>query len=186
MLYPKSSKRLADAQFVLVICGVYAGVTSIMIARGAEANPSCFSSSGLSDPLDTILPLYTRAAMVTNNAFQNTKYCIYAMDLACTSKAPVPGIKTIRHKLKSDMSHLKDYKSLCELLGLDYEVCKEKDKKIGDVLPGLEGKLKTENEEVERETKGELRRKLPKLMEEKEGSSLITNKENGEPVISQV
>lgn len=137
-----------------------------MIARGAEANPSCFSPSGLSDPMDVILPLYTRVSMVVNNAFQNTKYCIYAMDLASTSKPAIPGIKNIRHKLKSDMSHLKDYRSLCELLGLDYDAIVDKEKRIGDVLTELEGKLKVEDGLVERETESELlRRKVPKVMQ---------------------
>lgn len=31
-----------------------------MIARGAEANPSCFSSTGLADPITEIIPRYLR------------------------------------------------------------------------------------------------------------------------------
>lgn len=166
-----------------------------MIARGAEANPSCFSASGLSDPMDIILPLYTRVSMVVNNAFQNTKYCIYAMDLASTSKPPIPGIKSVRHKLKSDMSHLKDYKSLCGLLGLDYDAIIEKEKRIGDVLNELEGKLKVEDRQVERETESELRRKVPKVMQaesesgdkkrQEDEESSTSSKEN-EPVLVSV
>lgn len=156
------------------------GVTSIMIARGAEANPSCFASDGLRDPIDTILPLYTRTAMVVANAFQNSKYCINAMDLACTSKPPSPGIKQIRHKLKSDMTHLKDYKSLCELLGLNYEELSAKEKRVQDVLPDLEGRLSSQNEEVHRETEGELKRKVPKLMEAEKQMEKKSEKEEQE------
>lgn len=40
--------------------GYTAGVTSIMIARGAERNPSCFRPEGLLDPSDIVSPLYLR------------------------------------------------------------------------------------------------------------------------------
>lgn len=161
-------------------------MTSIMIARGAEANPSCFSSAGLSDPIDTILPLYTRIAMVVENAFQNTKYCIYAMDLSVSPNKPQAGDKQKRHKLKSDMSHLKDYPSLCELLGLDYDECRSKEKRIQDVLPDLESKLKAENEEIKEEMEDELKRKLPAVKAVNEGlnDGSVSEKENEKPIPS--
>lgn len=40
--------------------GSTAGVTSIMIARGAERNPSCFRPEGLLDPSAIVSPLYLR------------------------------------------------------------------------------------------------------------------------------
>jgi tRNA-dihydrouridine synthase 2 len=131
-----------------------------MIARGAEANPSCFSPSGLEDPIDVILPLYTRVAMVTNNIFSNSKYCMAAMDLAKSSKEPVPGIKQIRHKLKADMTHVKEYKGLCELLKVDYEAA-SRVKRIEDVLPGLREKMTVQGKEIRDETEEELKRKIP-------------------------
>jgi len=149
-----------------------------MIARGAEANPSCFSASGLSDPIETVLPLYTRISMVVDNAFQNTKYCIYAMDLSASPYKSIPGTKQKRHQLKSDMSHLKDYNSLCSLLGIDYEECKKKEHTVQDVLPDLETKLKVENEEIREETEYELKRKLPSR--ELDGQNETTKEEVSE------
>lgn len=149
-----------------------------MIARGAEANPSCFSSSGLVDPMETVLPLYTRIAMVVDNAFQNSKYCIYAMDLSASPYKTQPGSKSKRHELKSEMSHLKDYPSLCSLLGVDYGECRKKEKRIQDVLPDLEGKLRVENEEIREETDEELKRKLPSKVVNNEIEDGSSGKEN--------
>ena len=36
------------------------GVSSIMIARGAEANASCFREEGYLDPIETVIPLYLK------------------------------------------------------------------------------------------------------------------------------
>lgn len=36
------------------------GVSSVMIARAAEANPSCFSRSGLADPISEVIPKLLR------------------------------------------------------------------------------------------------------------------------------
>lgn len=156
-----------------------------MIARGAEANPSCFSTSGLCDPAETILPLYTRLAMVVDNAYQNSKYCLYAMDLSASPRRSEPGTKQKRHKLKSDMSHLKDYPSLCELLGVDYEECRKKEKKIGDVLPDLQAKLSVQNEEIREEVEEELKRKLPmKAVHGVDPSESPSSGKENEPVLS--
>lgn len=162
-----------------------------MIARGAEANPSCFSKEGLQDPISTILPLYTRISMVVDNAFQNSKYCIYAMDLSVSPKQPQAGDKQKRHKLKSDMSHLKDYPSLCELLGLNYEELRRKEKRIQDVLPGLEHKLSLQNEEIREEVEDEMKkRKLPvkvvlgAVVHGDDEASISSEKENEMPASS--
>jgi len=149
------------------------GVTSIMIARGAEDNASCFAPS-LADPLTEVLPLYTKLAVLTNNAFQNTKYCIYQMDLGKTSKPPVPGIKQTRVKFRNDLSHLKTYDGLCELLGIDYEECNAI-KSIEEVLPGLEGKLRAQDGEIARETREELRA----VAAEGDGTSHVVSPANG-------
>jgi tRNA-dihydrouridine synthase len=162
----------------LIVWAGLTGVTSIMIARGAEANPSCFSPSGLKDPMETILPLYTRIAMVVDNAFQNSKYCIYAMDLSASPYKTQPGSKSKRHELKSEMSHLKDYPSLCTLLGIDYEECRKNEKRIQDVLPDLEGKLRVENEEIREETDEELKRKVPLKIVSGEMQAGSSGKEN--------
>lgn len=149
-----------------------------MIARGAEANPSCFSPSGLQDPIDVILPRYTQIAMLTNNHFQNTKYCIYAMDLAATSKEPVPGIKATRLKLKQDMSHLKTYEALCKLLNLDYEAYNNV-KDINEVLPGLKEKLARQDRVIEAVENGEEASKQT-FVQSNEGTSGLHEEEEEE------
>ena len=131
------------------------GVTSIMIARGAEANPSCFQSSGkLLDPIEEVIPRYARVALFTANHFPNAKYCINAMDLSATWKPPEPGIKAKRQDIRTTLSRLKGYEGLCELFGVDYEKAKEED--LADILPGLSERLQAENREIERETQEDL------------------------------
>ena len=60
---------------------------------------------------------------------------------------------------------------------MDYEVLVEKEKRVEDVLPDLERKLSRQNEEVERETEVELKRKLPSKMVEKTVSNAEKEKE---------
>lgn len=136
------------------------GVTSIMIARGAEANPSCFLPTGLLDPMDTIIPRYTRIAIATNNHFQNTKYCLNVMDLTATSKPAEAGIKAKRQKVKSEMTHLKTYEALCDISGVNYD--KAKTESLDEILPGLRGRLRVEDREIEDETEEELKHKMPR------------------------
>lgn len=131
-----------------------------MIARGAEANPSCFSAltrhpPGLLDPASVVIPLYTRLAMTTHNHMQNTKFCINAMDLAASNLAPYPGIKDKRKQMKVAMSQLKSYEGLCELVGVDYTEA-SRVLTVEEVLPGLKERLDKEDREVEVDTREDI------------------------------
>lgn len=145
----------------------FAGVTSIMIARGAEANPSCFSSGGLEDPLTVILPLYTRLAILLDNPMGNTKYCMNTFDLTQSpyNAQTIPGLKQKRHAFKQGLFKVKEYKELCELMELNWEECK-KVKRIQEILPGLEKRVRWEDKEVDREVEVELKRKMPVKVDE--------------------
>ncbi|SPO45463.1 related to tRNA dihydrouridine synthase [Moesziomyces antarcticus] len=52
------------------------GVTSTMVARGAEANPSCFRPQGSLSIPDVIAPKWVRYSLALNNPIGNTKYCM--------------------------------------------------------------------------------------------------------------
>lgn len=52
------------------------GVTSTMIARGAEANPSCFRPEGNLSIPDIIAPKWVKYSIALNNPVGNTKYCM--------------------------------------------------------------------------------------------------------------
>lgn len=133
---------------------VILGVTSIMIARGAERNPSCFSPSGFVDPMEVIIPHYIRIAMFTSNHFGNSKYVINAMDLTATNKPSQSGVQAVRKQFKQDVSRIKDYKSMCELIGLDYENCAKEE--LEDILPGLKDRLAKEDAKVAHKVREEV------------------------------
>ncbi|KAK6969011.1 hypothetical protein R3P38DRAFT_3505862 [Favolaschia claudopus] len=52
------------------------GAHSVMIARAAEANPSCFSINPLVDLESTLCPAYLRVAKYLDNHWGSTKFCV--------------------------------------------------------------------------------------------------------------
>ncbi|KAL8284011.1 hypothetical protein RQP46_005124 [Phenoliferia psychrophenolica] len=91
------------------------GVSSIMIARGAESNPSCFNPSGLLDPATVVLPLYLRVAMATNNNYSNSKYTMNAISLTSSPSAPS---KDARNVIKQALNKAKTYEDACGVFGI--------------------------------------------------------------------
>ena len=123
-----------------------------MIARGAEANPSCFhASKSLQDPIETIVPRYARIALAVNNPFGNTKYCLNAMDFSSGGPGGKSGSKDRRKQMKVDLSRVKTYEQLCELLGVEQEP-----KSLEELLPGLRERLQNEDGEIEAEVREEV------------------------------
>ncbi|GLB43570.1 putative dihydrouridine synthase (Dus) [Lyophyllum shimeji] len=61
-----------DAQRVRDVTGAH----SVMIARAAEANPSCFSPTPLQDIEQTLVPSYLRLARYLDNNWGLTKFCV--------------------------------------------------------------------------------------------------------------
>lgn len=135
------------------ICSL-TGVTAIMIARGAEANPSCFhESKALQDPIEVIIPRYARIAHYVNNPFGNTKYCLNAMDFSGSNGGKgKPGSKDRRKQLKTDLSRVKEYKGLFELLAVQQTEVTNLD----ELLPGLRERLKEGDTVIQAETREDL------------------------------
>ncbi|THU96842.1 tRNA-dihydrouridine synthase 2, partial [Dendrothele bispora CBS 962.96] len=52
------------------------GAHSVMIARAAESNPSCFSSTPIVDLNKNLIPSYLRVAKYLDNHWSLTKFCI--------------------------------------------------------------------------------------------------------------
>ncbi|TEB38673.1 tRNA-dihydrouridine synthase 2 [Coprinellus micaceus] len=52
------------------------GASSVMIARGAESNPSCFSETPLVDVEKTLMPAYLRLCKYLDNHWSLTKFCV--------------------------------------------------------------------------------------------------------------
>ncbi|CUA76381.1 tRNA-dihydrouridine synthase 2 [Rhizoctonia solani] len=64
------------------------GATSVMMARAAEANPSCFDSSRpVRDAELEIIPEYLRLAKYLDNHFSNTKFCVQQFNSPTTPES---------------------------------------------------------------------------------------------------
>ncbi|KAJ7222876.1 hypothetical protein B0H12DRAFT_1031152 [Mycena haematopus] len=61
-----------DAKRIRALTGAH----SVMIARAAEANPSCFSPNPLTDVEQTLCPAYLRVARYLDNNWGLTKFCV--------------------------------------------------------------------------------------------------------------
>ena len=99
------------------------GVTSTMIARGAEANPSCFRPEGnVSIPL-VIAPKWVRYSVALNNPIGNTKYCM--SQLAFKPAEPGNAAKHMSKKqlsvLRTGIAHAKTQEDLAAVFGVDVE-----------------------------------------------------------------
>ncbi|KAG9222239.1 hypothetical protein CCMSSC00406_0006536 [Pleurotus cornucopiae] len=61
-----------DARRIRALTGAH----SVMVARAAESNPSCFSSTPLQDVERTLVPPYIRLAEYLDNHWGLTKFCV--------------------------------------------------------------------------------------------------------------
>ncbi|KAJ4470919.1 hypothetical protein J3R30DRAFT_3531844 [Lentinula aciculospora] len=61
-----------DAKRVREVTGAH----SVMIARAAESNPSCFSKTPLTDVHETLVPAYLRLSKYLDNNWSLTKFCL--------------------------------------------------------------------------------------------------------------
>jgi tRNA-dihydrouridine synthase 2 len=109
------------------------GVKAIMIARGAEGNPSCFRSQGLLSVPEVIAPAWARLALTFDNNYGNTKYCINSLAFKPSSSI-VPNAIPIKSKLwnkqrfqevRSQLSQSKSVEEISVIMGVDVEVQKQ-------------------------------------------------------------
>jgi len=97
-----------DAKRVRKITGAH----SVMIARGGEANPTCFSDTPLVDLDKTLIPSYLRLAKYLDNHWSLTKFCIaqFKGDRVNVKKAEST-------KLRQALAQAKGYDTMTEFVG---------------------------------------------------------------------
>ncbi|CAE6428384.1 unnamed protein product [Rhizoctonia solani] len=89
------------------------GATSVMMARAAEANPSCFDASRpVRDAELEIIPEYLRLAKYLDNHFSNTKFCIQQFNSPMTPEASQALPKAARKAFHQRISQTKNYDML--------------------------------------------------------------------------
>ncbi|KAF9011140.1 hypothetical protein BDQ17DRAFT_1387602 [Cyathus striatus] len=87
------------------------GASSVMIARGAESNLSCFSSTPLTDVEKTLMPSYLRLCKYLDNHHSLTKFCVMQF------KAPRINVtKDESTVLRSVISRAKRYEDLTSVV----------------------------------------------------------------------
>ncbi|KAI7900417.1 uncharacterized protein BX663DRAFT_517494 [Cokeromyces recurvatus] len=85
---------------------------SVMMARGAQWNPSAFRREGLL-PFETVVRAYIKKAIDYDNLFQNTKYVLLSMNTEDTTHT--------RSELYTRIQRSKSMRTICELFDLvDY------------------------------------------------------------------
>ncbi|KAM0788083.1 hypothetical protein ACM66B_001252 [Microbotryomycetes sp. NB124-2] len=93
------------------------GVDAIMIARGAEANPSCFNEQGYEDLVDVVIPQIIKIAIKTDQPFGNTKYILNSLDLTKTTKSD--RTRDQRNKIKLGINQSKTYEQMLKVVGVE-------------------------------------------------------------------
>lgn len=108
-----------------------------MIARAAEANPSCFDANGLRDPVTDIVPRYIRIAHATDNHFSNSKYCLNAMDFAASPLKGQAGMPKRRKAAKTALGQSKEYDVLAKTFSTQLLSSDEKANWVDLLVPEL-------------------------------------------------
>ncbi|QRV94740.1 tRNA-dihydrouridine synthase 1 [Ceratobasidium sp. AG-Ba] len=89
------------------------GATSVMIARAAESNPSCFDASRpVRDAELEMIPEYLRLAKYLGNAFGNTKHCIQQITSPSTPESRQALPKEARKAFRQRISQARSYEML--------------------------------------------------------------------------
>ncbi|KIY65955.1 tRNA-dihydrouridine synthase 2 [Cylindrobasidium torrendii FP15055 ss-10] len=88
------------------------GADSVMIARGAESNPSCFSPTPLTDLTETLIPDYIRLSRYLDNHWSLTKFCV-----AQFTGTRIKTTKTGEHATRQAIIASKGYDGVNEFIG---------------------------------------------------------------------
>lgn len=117
------------------------GVSSTMIARGAEANPSCFREGGSLSVPEVVAPKWVRYAIALNNPVGNTKYC-----MAQLAFKPEGGWKKKQLAgLRMGLAQSKTLEDLAKVFNIDPEEVRAKSVE-GEILKelreALEGRMR--------------------------------------------
>ncbi|KAF5377141.1 hypothetical protein D9757_008797 [Collybiopsis confluens] len=89
------------------------GCSSVMIARAAEANPTCLSTTPLVDIHQTLVPSYLRLCKYLDNHWALTKFCLSQFRSAQTQ----PGGKLEEKRVRETIVKARSYDELVDIVG---------------------------------------------------------------------
>ncbi|GAA6059729.1 hypothetical protein JCM10212_000257 [Sporobolomyces blumeae] len=118
------------------VCQV-TGTRSVMIARAAEANVSCFRREGFVDPIKEVIPRLIKIGVATGNHFANSKYILNAINLHLS---PTPPSREVNRDIKLKMNKAKTYEDMGAIFGIDRDEVERsrqvgQDGKIDELVP---------------------------------------------------
>jgi tRNA-dihydrouridine synthase 2 len=161
-----------------------------MIARGAEGNPSCFSSKGVASIPEVIAPAWIRYALTFENNYGNTKYCLNSLAFKPSSTI-VPNARPLQSSIwnnkqkfievRSKISQAKSVEEMGLALGVDVEA--QKTRPVNDVLQELKQALESRYDE---EGKRRESRHIHKSTSAIDSGNEMTDTEAREPSINVV
>lgn len=120
------------------------GVESVMIARGAEANPSCFGPVRYCVATE-VAPKWLQYAVYFDNPFGNTKYCIMQLAFNRTAGGTPEEVCSPLSKreliaIRSNISQSKTYEELARALNMPWPLPTEQNP-LTDLSTMLEGRV---------------------------------------------
>lgn len=154
------------------------GVKAVMIARGAEGNPSCFQNKTVESVPEIIAPDWVRLALTFDNNHGNTKYCISSMAFKPSSSIvpnarPLPSKTWNKQRLVEVRSKLSQAKSVKDIaLALEVDAEAEKQKPVEVALLEIKRALQ-ERYDVDGKQKETISERLPVLKAKNDNSSNV-------------
>lgn len=109
-----------------------------------------------STPSFTLLTRESQA-LILDNHYSNTKYCITAMNLGLATSSPEADVPTKKARIetKQKISQAKTYPDLCALFGIDEELARE-GTMLESLLPRVMERTRKRNEGEGREKEGDV------------------------------
>ncbi|GAW08781.1 hypothetical protein F5879DRAFT_1009909 [Lentinula edodes] len=116
------------------------GAHSVMIARAAECNPSCFSNTPLTDIHETLVPAYLRLSKYLDNNWSLTKFCLSQFKSSHTK----PNGKADEKRVRESIVKSRSFDEVVDIAG--GWTGEEDFKEIVRAIEAREGKLHDEAE----------------------------------------
>lgn len=167
------------------------GVKAVMIARGAEGNPSCFRDSIVESVPEVIAPAWIRLALTFDNNYGNTKYCINSMAFKPSScivpnARPLPSTMWNKQRLAEVRCKVSQAKSVEEIaLALEVDVEAERQKPVEVALLEVKTALE-ERYHVDGKQKQIISERLPLLEAKNDNSNNVLEEMEGREMTANV
>ncbi|KAE9400932.1 FMN-linked oxidoreductase [Gymnopus androsaceus JB14] len=141
------------------------GAHSVMIARAAESNPSCFSSTPLSDIHETLVPAYIRLSKYLDNNWSLTKFCLSQFKSPHTK----PNGKAEERRVRESIVKSRSFEDVVDVAG---GWTGEED--FREIVRAIEARDAKVHEELEQEEEATMADVLSRISSQRSDNAYIT------------